>query len=232
MAARSPCAGRLRPRSTGRPRGSRAAARRRRTRCRGGPGCRRSRAAPAARGRRTAGASILVAVEHRRRGRRMRGIERDDQRRAHRQLLQAVHPVIDRGGIPRRADDAHPARPAAALLRHEGRVGVQDRLVALEADRAQQAALGLVDVREQSQGLVRVAGEDDGVVLLRAAAGGRDGGAFAAPDADGRFVDDRAAQPRGQPGHVNEREPPTTLSQRCWPVNCSSWWLSKKLSSA
>ena len=67
-----------------------------------------------------------------------------------------------------------PARPRAAAAREQGSIGVQDRLVGLVGDRAQQLVLAGRRVGEQLQRLVGVGGEDDLVEALGVVAARRD----------------------------------------------------------
>ena len=99
------------------------------------------------------------------------GFERDEILRLARDRLQAVHPVAEIGlrAARRGLFNEIPARPGAAAARHEARIRVQNREVAIGAEGAEQRALLGVGVAQHRQRLMRVRRDDDVIMHGRAA---------------------------------------------------------------
>ena len=121
------------------------------------------------------GVVVLEAPQHLRRVDFLAAVERDQVLALGPQPLQVVHPVGDGAAARRPVGEVEvPARPGGAPPRQQRGVGVEDGLVALVGDRAEDLALGLAGVGEHRQRLVGVGGDHDLVELLALAALGLD----------------------------------------------------------
>ena len=138
--------------------------------------------------------------------------------------------VGDRGPVARVVEQVVvPARPRPAAARQHARVGVEDRLVGLVGDRAEDLVLAVGGVGQQRQRLVGVGREHDLVEPLGLAPARRDQhvvGVPARPTATGVRSRRRSANGRGQRLDVASRaaadRPPARPAR-----NDSIPWLSK-----